>query len=81
MSADHPQFGRQRVQVLPSGEAVVQATSETFQAKPGEDQKAFLRRLAREHGVGPGDVVEVVFKAGRPQYAVVEWGKRKEEKA
>lgn len=81
MSADHPQFGRQRVQVLATGEVVVQATSETFQAKPGEDQMSFLRRLAREAGVGPGDVVEVVFKAGRLQYAVVEWGKRKGEKA
>lgn len=69
---DPPEFGRQRCQILPNGEAIIYSTSETIQAKDGEDREAFVRRLAEEHGVDPDDSVEIVFKAGRPQYAVVE---------
>lgn len=69
---DPPEFGRQRCQILPNGEAIVQSTSETIQAKEGEDREAFVHRLAEEYGVGPDDTVDITFKAGRPRYAVVE---------
>lgn len=71
---DPPEFGRQRCQILPTGEAVIQSTSETILAKDGEDREAFLCRLAEEHGVGPDDRVEITFRAGKPHYAVVERG-------
>ena len=53
---------------------MVRATSETVLAEKGEDREALLRRLARQYGVGPLDSVEIVFKGGAPQYAVIEWG-------
>ena len=73
LSADHPEFGRQRVQVLPSGEILVHSTSETVLARQGEDRCDLALRLLTEYGVGPLDTIEIVFKAGVPQYAVVEW--------
>jgi hypothetical protein len=76
----HPQYGRQRLQLLPSG-VLVRSTSETVLAKEGEDQDTFLKRLRDEYGVGPEDEVEVVYKAGKVQYAVIEWGPRQKRKA
>lgn len=73
MSADCPQFGRQKVQILPDGQALVHSTSETVLARPDEDRDGLLQRLRSEYGVGPADMVEIVFKAGTPQYAIVEW--------
>ena len=70
-----PQFGRQRVQILDPGHVIVHATSETIQAEKGEDLTTFLQRLATANGVGPADAVDVIFKAGAPQYAIIEWGK------
>lgn len=37
MTVDHPQFGRQTVQLLPNGETLVHSTSETILAKDGEE--------------------------------------------
>jgi hypothetical protein len=70
-----PQFGRQKVQILDQGHVLVHATSETIVAEKGEDAAALVRRLVAQRGVGPADAVEIVFKAGAPQYAIVEWGK------
>ena len=73
MSDDHPQFGQETVQILANGESVVHARSDTVDALNGESRQAFLRRLAREYGVGPGDRVRITYKAGQPKFAVVEW--------
>lgn len=67
-----PAFGRQRIQLLSNGQALVHTTSETMLANKGEGREAFLVRLA-EMGVGPEDEVELVYKGGWPQYAVVTW--------
>ncbi len=72
---DPPQFGRQRVQVLPDGDAVVHATVEIIKARKGEDAVAFLLRLARKCGVKPTDKVEITYRDGMPQFAQVEWSK------
>jgi hypothetical protein len=72
----HPQYGRQRLRLLPSG-VLVHSTSETVLAKEDEAQGAFLKRLRDEYGVGPEDEVEVVYKAGKIQYAIIMWAKTK----
>lgn len=70
---DHPKFGQETVQILPNGQSVVHARSETVEALDGESRAAFLRRLVREHGVRPQDRVRITYKAGQPKSAVVEW--------
>lgn len=67
-----PQFGRQRMHLLENG-VLIRSTSEVIRARSGESTEAFLRRLVDEYHVGPQDVVEVTFKSGLPDYAVVEW--------
>lgn len=73
MTDEHPRFGQETVQILPDGEIVVHARSETVEALEGENRAAFLQRLARDYGVGPDDRVHVTYKAGQPKFAVVEW--------
>ena len=69
-----PTFGRQAVRVLAGGDVEVISTSETVLAKQGEDREHFVSRLQREFGVGPSDGLTIVYKAGKPQYAIVECG-------
>jgi len=68
-----PQFGQQVVQVL-AGEVVVHATSETVSAEKGEGVDALVHRLVRDFHVQPVDLVRIHYKAGAPQYAVIERG-------
>ena len=69
-----PRFGRQAVRVLAGGDVEVLSTSETVLAKQSEDREQFVARLLRDFGVGPSDGLMIVYKAGKPQYAIVEWG-------
>lgn len=70
-----PQFGRQKVQLLENGEALVHSTSEIVRAQKGESPEAFRLRLVREYGVAPTDMVEITYKRGLPDYAAIEWGR------
>ena len=36
----------------------------------GEDENAFAKRLTKMYGKGNG-TIEIVFKKGRPEYAIV----------
>ena len=76
-----PEYGQQVVQVL-AGEGVlagshylvVHATSETVSAEKGEGMDALVHRLVRDFHVQPVDLVRIHYKAGAPQYAVIERG-------
>jgi len=67
-----PQFGWQKLQIRDPEHVIVQSTRETILAEKGEDLPTFLQRLVTAHGVGPADTVEVTFRAGAPQSAVIE---------
>jgi len=69
-----PRFGRQAMRVRADGDVEVISTSETVLAKQGEDREQFISRLQREFGVGPSDGLMIVYKAGKPQYAIIKWG-------
>jgi len=62
-------FGRKKYSVE-KGKPVLKSTSITVRALPGEDEESFTSRLIRKYGQQAG-TVEMVFKHGRPDYAVI----------
>jgi hypothetical protein len=66
---EHIKYGR-RIFSFGDGDAVLKSTSVTEKAMPGEDEMAFTRRLLRKFE-GQRGTIEVVFKSGRPDYAII----------
>lgn len=62
-------FGRRRL-ALHQGKVRHTSTSVTERANYGEDEKAFIKRLSTKYCDHDGSI-EIVFKAGRPQYAII----------
>jgi hypothetical protein len=48
-------------------------TSVTERSLKGEDENAFAKRLMKMYGKNEG-TIEIVFKMGRPDYAIVSFG-------
>lgn len=46
------------------------STSVTEKSMPGENERAFTERLAKKYAHREG-TIEIVFKKGRPDYAVI----------
>jgi hypothetical protein len=63
------QYGR-KVFSFDEGDAELTSTVVTESALPGEDEETFTRRLLEKYPVQRG-TIEVVFKLGRPDYAVI----------
>jgi hypothetical protein len=66
---DRIKFGR-RCLLFQNGAAVLTSTSVTERARRGEDERAFTKRLLETFCEEEG-TIEIVFKAGRPDYAIV----------
>lgn len=62
-------FGRKRYSLV-EGRPILKSTSITVRTRPGEDEEAFTKRLLGQYGQYEG-TVEMVFKRGRPDYAVI----------
>ncbi len=62
-------FGRKVFSFNGDG-AVLKSTSITVKAMPDEDETAFTRRLVEQYK-GREGTIEVVFKRGRPDYAII----------
>ena len=62
-------FGR-KILSFDKGRAVLKSTSVTEKALSDEDEMAFTRRLVKKYRDQRG-MIEVVFKRGRPDYAIV----------
>jgi hypothetical protein len=62
-------FGRKKYS-LKKGKPILESTSVTVRTLPREDEEAFTKRLIELYGHREG-TVEMVFKAGRPDYAVI----------
>jgi len=62
-------FGR-KIYSLENGRPVLKSTSITVRTLAGEDEETFTKRLLRLYGQQAG-TVEMVFKGGRPDYAVI----------
>jgi hypothetical protein len=62
-------YGR-RFYSFDEDQVVLHKTSITEKALPGEDEAAFTRRLL-EKSQGRSGTIEVVFKRGRPDYAII----------
>jgi hypothetical protein len=63
------QYGRKTFS-FGEGSTVLTSTCVTEKAMSGEDETAFTRRLVKKYGDQRGSI-EVVFKNGRPDYAIV----------
>ena len=70
MGLDIPTYGKQRVRVWENA-IVVEESIETIQAAEDESPEAFILRVAREHQLGPCDVIEIHYQAGRPTIASI----------
>ncbi len=62
-------FGRKKYS-LKKGKPILESTSVTVRTLPREDEEAFTERLIKLYGHREG-TVEMVFKAGQPDYAVI----------
>jgi hypothetical protein len=62
-------FGR-RLLSFENGQAILTSTSITERSFDGEDEESFTRRLLGKYGANHG-TIEIVFKGGRPDYAVI----------
>ncbi len=62
-------FGRKRYS-FKRGKPILESTSVTVRTRVGEDEEAFTNRLIEKYGHREG-TVEMVFKGGRPDYAVI----------
>lgn len=62
-------FGRKTFS-FSEGVSVLTSMCVTEKATPGEDETAFTRRLLEKYE-GQRGTIEVVFKHGRPDYAIV----------
>jgi len=63
------EYGRRKF-AFENGKKVVTSTSVTERSLYGEDEEAFVRRLLEKYGNNKG-AMEIVFKAGRPDYAII----------
>lgn len=63
------EYGRRKF-TFENGKKVVTSTSITERSLYGEDEEAFVRRLLEKYGNGRGNI-EIVIKAGRPDYAII----------
>ena len=63
------QFGR-KVFSFDEGGAVLKITSVTEKALPDEDEMTFTYRLLEKYK-GQKGTIEVVFKRGRPDFAII----------
>jgi hypothetical protein len=70
-------FGRKVFSFNGDG-AVLKSTSVTEKAMPDEDEAAFTRRLVERYK-GREGTIEVVFKRGRPDYAIITFSRRRRE--
>ena len=62
-------FGRRRYSFA-RGSVELMRTDITERSLNGEDEEAFTRRLMKKYGSREG-TIEIVFKKGRPDYAIV----------
>jgi hypothetical protein len=62
-------FGRRKFS-FSYGRAVLKSTSVTERALIGENEQSFTERLLRIYGDQQG-TIEMVFKNGRPDYAIL----------
>lgn len=62
-------FGRRRLS-LHQGKVSHTSTTVTERAHYGEDENAFITRLTKMYCEHDGSI-EIVFKAGRPEYAII----------
>ena len=62
-------FGRRKY-VFADGNVELMRTDITMKSLHGEDEEAFTERLMEMCGKREG-TIEIVFKKGRPEYAVV----------
>ena len=69
MPMDNIKFGR-KTYSFDNGDMVLKSTSVTEKALPDEDERVFTRRLVKKYRDQRG-VIEVVFKRGRPDYAII----------
>ena len=70
-------FGRRKFTVI-DGETKLFSTSITVRAYKGEDEQAFFERLKEICGNAQG-IMEIIFKAGRPDYAIITFSKEDEQ--
>jgi hypothetical protein len=68
----HIKYGRKLFSFNERG-AVLKSTSVTEKAMPDEDEATFTRRLVQQYR-GQQGTIEVVFKHGRPDYAIITFG-------
>jgi hypothetical protein len=66
---NHIKFGR-KIYSFNNGDMVLKSTSVTEKALPDENETAFTHRLVKKYRNQQG-VIEVVFKRGRPDYAII----------
>lgn len=66
---NHVKFGR-KIYSFDNGDVVLKSTSVTEKALPDEDERTFTRRLVEKYQ-GQRGVIEVVFKRGHPDYAII----------
>ena len=66
---DRIRFGRRRLDFR-NGTVVIKSTSVTERAHRGEDEEEFTNRLLETYSDEEG-TIEIVFKAGRPDYAII----------
>lgn len=66
---DRVKFGR-KIYSFDNGDVVLESTSVTEKALPNEDERIFTRRLVEKYQ-DQRDVIEVVFKRGHPDYAII----------
>jgi hypothetical protein len=62
-------YGRRRL-AFANGRVVLTSTTHTIRALPGEDETSFVERLLADSDAVQG-TIEIVFKGGYPEYAVV----------
>ena len=62
-------FGRRKFSIA-DGKTELVSTSITVRSLAGEDEQAFTECLVEMCGSGRG-IIEIVFKAGRPAYAII----------
>lgn len=62
-------YGRKRFS-FSGGKTILTSVTVTEKSQPGEDEEAFFRRLMKKFGDQQG-TVEIVFKNGRPDYAII----------
>lgn len=62
-------YGRKKFSFA-EGKTIHTSTSITVKSMPGENEHNFTQRLMKKYGQEKG-TVEIVFKGGRPDYAII----------